>query len=590
MVTDAWLIGALAHQIDGRFRLARIDRIGQPEPTALTLELRAPSDGACLVLSAHPELGRVEVLDKRPPNPLTPPPFCQLLRRHLEGSRLTACHQPGTERLLDFSFAGRDELGNPRGLRLIAEFAGRMANLILVAADGRIIDALRRVQPEDEGRRVIAPGVPYTPPPLPPGRIDLFAIHASGGRQALAAALLALLPPGATGQEAKAAVSRGAFGLSRPLLDAALSWAEGAPGCPGRHQTPPPDLPAAIADIIEAMASGMARPCVLHSPGELPVPSAWPLPGSRAEPAPGALEAVAVAYRARDSAFRMRSAHQRIGAVLRRALSHTDDRLAKQEQEMAEAREADRWREAGELLLAHLHEVPRGVAEVQLPGFDDPEHLITVRLQPARSPSANAQVLLQRYRKGKRAQGEIATRLEQGRSERSFLEEAELALEQAESTEELEALEAMLHGQGYAERRPQRARTPRRTQVAVAPPLRFAAGPDWIVLVGRNAEGNDRLTLDLGRPADIWLHARQMPGSHVLLRSAAGTQATPPDQALLLAAAAAAYFSAGRGLSAVPVDWTPRKNVRKPPGARPGFVTYQGEHTLLVPPKRPPSE
>lgn len=545
---------------------------------SITLELRRPGKTMYVLLSAHPELCRVEECTDHPRNPPVPPRFCQVLRRHLEGARLIGCVQPPGERVLELHAQGRDEIGDPRSLRLVAEFTGHRANLLLISADGIILDAMRGGPGEHHGR-------PYVPLTAPDGRLNLVAFLLAHGATALDAELRRRLQDV---EHEEAALLASTFGLSPPLVRAAVGWAQGATGCPGGA---PSDLVDAIVRMTRAMAEGMAQSCVLTPPSGLPLPSAWPLPGYNAAPMPSALAAVAEAYRIRRTAMQSTALRQKLDTALRRRERQILLRIEKQERELAAAQRADEWRSQGELLLAHLSTVPKGAREVWLPSFEDPEQCIRIELDPARSPSANAQILLTRYRKAKRTQTEVLPRLSEGMEQVRYLEEARLALEQAETLSELEDLEAMLATETRTGE-PAPSRSPKRQSPSgrhPTPPLHFALDDGWSLFVGRNAHSNDDLTLHFSRPDDWWLHARQMPGSHVLLRAPRPnpTADCPPEAILVTAAGCAAYFSAGRSAPHVPVDFTRCRNVRKARQAPAGFVTYTGEHTLWVEPRRP---
>jgi predicted ribosome quality control (RQC) complex YloA/Tae2 family protein len=312
---------------------------------------------------------------------------------------------------------------------------------------------------------------------------------------------------------------------------------------------------------------------------------------------PSASEAVRRAAEAGLARGREEALRARLGAALRAAAERTRRRLDRQEEEWREVEAADGLREAGELLLAFGHLVPRGAATARLPSFEDPARTVPVALDPSLTPAANAQRLLRRYRKAHRAQAELAARLEAGRAEQARLEALSQAVARARGLAELEAIEAELAARGLFPTRPTGDRAAERRRAGAPPaasgpapaPLEFAAPGGWRILVGRSAAGNDHLTGRLARPGDIWLHARQMPGSHVLLRPPAegGAEGTPVEQAILAAARCAAYFSAGRHAASVPVDWTERRHVWKPAGAPPGFFRYTRERTVFVAPGLP---
>ena len=655
---DAWLVAAVGAELEALCRGGRVDRVGQPRPSDLVLQIHSPRGGHHLLLSADPGLNRVHFLPSRPANPATPPAFCQLLRRHVEGARLAACRQSGLERVLELHLAARDELGNARPLRLIVELTGRLANIILVGPDGRVLDALRRVSEEVNRHREVLPGLPYVPPPRPTARVDPVLALAAGGPEGLRAELLPALGARDPQEPAAARLAAAVFGLTPALAAALAAWAGGSPGGPSpegatgpkpppvaprpgadshdaglvrngepgvgadghgvagaagmpRSAPPQPTIPcrdpgdealaAAVAGLARSISEGRFRPCVLETPRG-PVPSAWPLPGWEAEPAPSASDACAQAYGRLAAARQADALRQRLAAALRAARERTARRIAKQEEEWTRAEDCDHLRVAGELLLAYGHLVARGAAEAWLPSFEDPERQVRVALDPALAPAANAQRLLRAYRKERRAREEVSARLQASRDEGRYLEETTLALEHAEDARDLAALEAEMAAQGLlrergpggasgSARRPAPLRGKGATAGGVArpvpaPPLRFAADAGWVILVGRSAGSNDHLTMHMARPDDVWLHARQIPGSHVLLQPPADGpgRGEPPGTAILQAARCAAHFSAGRTAAHTAVDFTLRRHVSKPAGARPGFVLYRNERTLVVEP------
>lgn len=591
VATDAWVAAAVAHEITRDWRGARVDRVTQPGPREICLQLRRPGTSGQLLLAATPPLARVHPLDQRAPSLQPLPAFGQLARRHLEGSRLVGATTPGLERVIELRLEGRDELGNPRILTLVAELCGQLANLVLVTPEGRILDAILRVVGEDPGARTLLPGAAYVPPPRPTGQLDPVAVLADRGWAGLRAALARALPgPERTARRLREVL----FGLTPLLADALIAWGEGAADAPPPPTAEADPLLAAIGGLAASILDGRFRPAIGTDARGRPLPLAWPLPQMACTPTTSAGAACASAFGARAAAGREDLWRQRLAAALRTARARVERRIAKQEAERTEADLAERLRAEGELLLCFLHQVPRGASRVVLPTLEDPDRTVTLTLDPAATPVQNAERRLRRYRKAKRAQEAVAARLAASRAELAYLSDQELALAHADGVPALEQLAAELAREGVWSQRRGRRRPGTASAAAPLPPLTFDAGAGWLVLVGRNAGGNDRLTMTLARPQDIWLHARQMPGSHVLLRPADGDGSEPPQAVLLAAARCAAYYSAGRESTRVPVDWTRRRHVWKPAGARPGFVLYSGERTLLVdprdlPPPLPPS-
>ncbi len=584
-VADAWLVAAVAAEISDGWTGARVERAVQSGPRELCLQLRRPGASGHLLLAASPPLARVHLIPARLPAIAPMPTFGQFARRHLEGSRLLAVTQPGLERIIEFACEGRDELGNPRRLILVAELTGQLANLLLLGPDRHILDALRRVPGEEDGARTLLPGAPYVPPPRPAAKVDPVEAAAAEGWPRLGALLAdawAQRPP----EPAATRLQQTVFGLTPSLAAALAAWAAGAPGAPPPPQGPGDPLALAVGGLARSVVERRFEPAIGTDRHGRPVPLAWGLPGTAARPAASANAACLEAYGQRAAAERRDQRRATIDAALRIALERVERRLAKQESEMAAAADAERLRREGELLLCSLHRIPRGATTVTLPALEDPATVLTLALDPRLSAVQNAEARMRRYRKAKRAQAAVAARLAEGRAEREYLLDARWAATQAGGDAEVDALADELTREGVL--RPRRGRgapAPGRGTTAPTPPLAFDGGSGWRILVGRNASGNDRLTMRSAHPQDIWLHARQIPGSHVLLQPPPGAEGDePPERALLAAARCAAYYSAGREGRHIAVDWTRRRHVRKPPGARPGFVLYDGERTVLVDP------
>lgn len=359
MALDPWIIGAVAAEVHATCAGGRIQRIVQPAPSEVLLEIYRERHSRLLLLSADPTLSRLHLVEGGQRAPTTPPAFCQALRRHLEGARLLSCRQSGWERLVCLELEG---LGvPPRRLHLWVELTGRQANLVLADAKGSIIACLRPTAADR--RRSLLPGSPYTPPPQPPGRVDPLRLlqEAAAEPAELArrrAELQSRLTAALEGQGSaapEAAILATVFGVTPLLARAVVAWAAGAPGAPGGGEGQPgrahgAPTPAALARTLlgtaEAALRGDYRPCVLQTSSG-PLPAAWPLPGCT-------VVALASPSTACDRVFtplqaQARIAHRRwrLLQALRTATGRVQRRLDKQRQEWQEAQGAAAYRQAG---------------------------------------------------------------------------------------------------------------------------------------------------------------------------------------------------------------------------------------------------
>lgn len=546
---DALLLAAVGRELGERTQGARIERITQPAETDIVLQLRGPAGKARLLCSADTRFARIHLTEARGESPATPPPFCQALRRHIEGGRIEGVAQVAPlERILVLRIAARDELGSPTERRLVVELIPPQPNLLLLDSSGRILDCLRRIP-----RRDAQPGRTYQPPAPQPGRIDPAAPDAADRlRQAWAR-----LPGGVAERLAASVAGLGPRTAARVVAVA-------RPNAGG-------DLDLGLAALAE-LAGRLDRGDLAAYVGE-GSPSAI----CEAAQAAGAAEA------------RREQARHRVLQALR---AHRG-RLARKEErqmfELADAEQGDRYRGWGELLLTRMPAIPPGAAAVAVAAVEDPDRLVEVPVPPeARSAAAAAQAHFRRYAKAKRARAQVQAQLDATRAEAAQLDDLIVAAETADDRGRLEDLAAELEASGYLRPRPRtpsQKRRPATAKPAGPRPLTFATDDGLTVLVGGSALGNDELTMRLAQPGDIWLHAKRMPGAHVILRMPPGA-GEPPEGALRQAADLAARYSAGRGDLRVPVDYTRRRHVWKPRGARPGFVLYEGERTLLGEPDR----
>jgi predicted ribosome quality control (RQC) complex YloA/Tae2 family protein len=279
---------------------------------------------------------------------------------------------------------------------------------------------------------------------------------------------------------------------------------------------------------------------------------------------------------------------QKLLGAVDRALKKTNRKIEKVQDDTSRAQQADMERQRGELLLAHLKDVRQGMTSVTIPNDFDPEGApITITLDPAVSPQVNAARYFKRSKKGRRSIGSLERRLKELEREAAYLEATRVAGAMADE-DTAEGLMEELTAAGFAPwpKKPPPRRRPRQAARGAAV-RRFLAADGWEVWVGKNARSNDELITRIARAKDLWFHAQGLPGAHVVLRGEGRDE--PPPEAVGWAAAAAAYFSRGRGEVKVRVDYTARKNVSKPKGARPGQVVVRWKKTLVVTPATPES-
>ncbi|HSK68708.1 MAG TPA: NFACT RNA binding domain-containing protein [Candidatus Limnocylindria bacterium] len=560
---DGLLMGFLARELEAALVGGRVDRVSQPEDDLLILQVRAAGRTHRLLICAMPGYTRLHLTEKAYENPAEAPMFCMLLRKHLVGARLLSVSQLFGDRLLRLAFRTSDELGDEGEAALWFEAMGKHSNLTLVR-DGRILDAMRHVTAEMSRVRQMLPGLPFVMPPRQ-DKLDM----AEASREDVLGRLRSAAGP------LKRFLAENVSGLN------AASAAEIARRAAGDAQAPVDLMPAEetarhITNVFRELP-GLASPRLLIGGGGQPE-AALPfpylsLPQESQRPTDTLSRALETLYFERDRTQRLDQKAAGLRKAIKPARERVLSRLERLDEDILTPEQAEELRMSGELLTAHMHMVPRGAAEVTLPSYYTGGD-VTIRLDATLPPSQNAQRYFTRYRKAHTARKLAGEQREKAREELRLLDEAEYFAGRAEGPQELTEIRAMLSSLGLVKRRSDPAS---RKKEKPAQPKRWVSPEGFAILAGRSAAQNEAL-LKAAQPDDVWLHAKDVPGSHVLV-SAQGREV--PQATLLLAAKLACWFSGARGETAR-VDYTRRKFVRKVPGGAPGHVHYTGEKGLVV--------
>ena len=567
MPMDGLTAGFAARELNETLRGGRVDRITQPERDTVVLVIRAGGANHRLLLCASPNNARCHLTMGSFSNPLEPPAMCMLMRKQLAGARLTEVRQVDGDRVIHVDFDAVNELGDHVLRRLVLEIMGRHSNLLLLDENGKILEAARHVNPEMSRIRQIQPGMAYLPPPvqdrLDPGMLTAEALYAR-----LSAA-----------QEGKFSrvLAEAVTGLSRTAAE------ELACRVMQRGEEWPEDLRDAcerLADLF-ARLPDMADARVLYG-GDGEAQDVFPfLYLSRHTEAqrayPTLSEALEIFYGSRDARDRMNQKSASMVRMLKGQLERCQRKLAMQEEELASAEKMEEYRRMGEAINANMYLLKKGMAEAVLPDWTDPDGgTITVPLDIRLTPNQNAQKYFKKYQKARSAREIAAQQRDRTLEEADYLEGMLLDVDKCATESELEEIRQELVRTGYMKKVTNRRQ---QRQLPQSKPCRYISDDGIEILVGRNAVQNDRITLGAG-PDEMWLHAKDMPGSHVIVRR----EGEIPLPTLKQAAMLAAWYSKGQRSSLVPVDYTLRRYVKKPSGAAPGKVVYTHQKTAYITP------
>ncbi len=577
--------------LDGAFLLAvkqelmplvggRTEKVYQPSKDEIVISVRTRTGSSRLLISAAANSARIHITERPIENPKVPPMFCMLLRKRLGSGRLTDIRQDGLERILFLDFETVNELGDVVTVTLAAEIMGKYSNLIIIDENGRIIDSLKRVDYAMSRERLVLPGMTYSPPPRE-DRLNFLIAEEEQMRSRIM---------NASGKSAAKCLI-GIFEGISPIL--AREWIFRA--C-GSNDITTDELDAStagrlVSEIVRTRNDyygvGRKYTVVSDTDGNLKdfcftdITQYGGL--MRLSYCESAGETLDRFYSERDSAARMK---QRYGDLYR-LLSSTADRIRRrtenQRQELKISEERDILKLKGDLISANLYQLRKGMSSFECDNFYDEEcKRITVELDPLLTPSQNMQKYYGGYRKADTAEKRLKIQIAQGEEELRYIESVSDALSRAVTENDVNELRAELAEQGYIRIQRSKQKLPK-----AAPPVSFTSPDGFEILVGRNNRQNDILTLKTAEKTDIWLHTKDITGSHVIIR-ARGEKV--PDETIYYAARIAAAYSSAANSSQVPVDYVPAKLVKKPAGAKPGMVIFTGNRTLYVTPLDPNSE
>ncbi|KRK89795.1 fibronectin-binding A domain-containing protein [Lentilactobacillus sunkii DSM 19904] len=558
MSFDGSFTHSMKNELTDLLQTGRISKINQPYPNELILTIRAHGKNQQLLLSANPTYARVQITKVPYVNPAVPTNFTMIVRKHLSGGILSDISQQENDRVLTFTFTSRNELGDQTKLDLIVEIMARHSNIILVdQASGKIIDAIKHVGSDVNRYRLLLPGATYVKPPKQdlqnPFTITEFAKIKS---------LITDFPN----------VDMLADNLRKTIQglgnDTSLALASSL------HKDE--NIEKNFHDFFEQFNN--PKPTFSHIAGNKINFTAFPYPDTTKNKTFSTLsELLDAFYASKAQRDRVREQGSVLIQVVKKQLKKNRTKLKKLQRDMKETENADDYRIKGEILTTYLNKVDRGMKSIELPNYYDEDKLITIQLSNQQSPSQNAQRFFKKYQKLKNAVKFVGEQIKLTQQEIDYFENIQSQIELA-NPQDLVDIRYELE-QGHYLRDHEQNKKKKNKRQKIAKPERFESTDGTEILVGKNNLQNEKLTMHTADKRETWLHTKDIPGSHVIIRSF-----NPSEQTLAEAANLAAYFSKARESSKVQVDYTKVKNIRKPNGTKPGYVIYDNQTTLFVTP------
>lgn len=562
MYFDAVTIAALVDELNATIAGGRIQDSVQIDEDSIGFEVYAERQRHYLLMSADQQHARMLLTDEKLRRGVQQPsPLGLLLRRYAEGARIDRIHQPPWERVVIL------EIDGPEGVfKLVVEPMERRANILLVRDDGTIADCIRRVGPQDNRVRTTLPGQPYDPPPPQKLKRDPYSLTAS---------LLGDMLDNQPGEKTRQILTGKLLGFSPQVAKEVVFHATGEVNAKAAD-TSARVLLGVIEDLFGAIRAHAWQPGVAVDEGMIAAYSAYPLTHLGTwEPESSISQAIERYYGPLVGEGAYSAAKKLVQAVIDEAKSRVQKKLDSLRRSLQDEAALEHLRQSGELLLAYQYTLKSGQTAFHAQyEVDGPE--LTIDLDPALTPLDNAKRYFEKYEKAKRAREGVPQLVQAAEQELAYLGQLETDLALATNWPEIGEVQEALQQNGYWQG--PKTRQPGGGQSG---PLKVTTESGYVVWIGRNSRQNDIVTFTRGGPDDLWLHARGVPGAHVIVKS--GGRIVPED-VIRRAAALAAYYSGARNEAKVLVDVTQRKYVRKIKGGKPGMVTYRNESPVEVTP------
>ena len=588
MAFDGIAVACLRQELENALQGGYIAKIIQPENDEILLTVKNNGTQTRLLLSASASLPLAYLTDTNRQAPMQAPNFCMLLRKYIGGGRILSVTQPGLERVLNLAIEHRDELGDLQTVRLILELMGKHSNLILTDDSERIIDAIKHVSFHVSSVREVLPGRSYF---IPETRNKVDPLTA--GRETFLSEVCAKPAPAAR------ALASSFIGFSTIIAEE-LCFRAGVDGgkAAGSLSVEEQDsLYRAFEQLCTDIRAGRFAPAIYYK-GKEPVEfSAVPLTlytadnssadtgdASGADSVESMSAVIRRYYSEKERVTRIRQKSSDLRRVVSSALERCSRTLSLQEKQLKDTEKRDKYRIYGELLNTYGYSLEPGADKMEAINYYNNEP-VTVPLDPQLSAAENAKKYFDRYGKLKRTAEALQDRIEESRQDVLQLRSITEALEIARGEEDLAQIRQELSDYGYIHSRPADSRNGRtaggkKKKQPASKPLHYISSDGYDIYVGKNNYQNDEVSFRIASGNDWWFHANDIPGSHVIVRG--GSEL--PDRTFNEAGRLAAYYSSARTAPKVEIDYTLRKNLRRPTGGRPGFVVYYTNYSMMAEP------
>ncbi len=574
MAYDGITIHSILHEITDKLLGGRIDKVYQPESDEIILSVRSLGKNYKLLLTANPSHPRLHLTNSVRENPLEPPLFCMVLRKHIQSGKIIEITQPNFDRIVNIKIEALNEMGDYTVKTLVLEIMGRHSNLMLVDEDMRVLECARHISFDKSSVRQMLPGKEYT---MPPGgdKTDTLLLDEDN--------FLASLEK-MQSEKTFAAIYKSYNGISPVIADEICYNAKIGADTPvgvlseGEKKA----LYSTFYALVEKIRANDYSPQIVYENDRiidmLPL-SLNKFSGLKVQKFDSPSEMTEAFYATKDTQYRLNQKTHDLKHLIGQNIERCVKKRAIQQKSLKDIENREQLKLCGELITANIYAIKQGMTTVKLNNYySENFEEIEIELDSALTPAENAQKYFKRYNKAKRTFAALQEQIVSNDEELDYLEGVLTSVSNCENEQDIKDIRSELREQGYIKKEPKQKG---RKQNKRSTPMHFISSDGFDIYVGKNNVQNDELTLKTAHSTDIWMHTKNIPGSHVIIISRG---ADVPDTTLTEAAALAAYYSKAQNSTLVPVDYTQRKNVHKPNGAKPGFVIYDTNKTAYITP------
>lgn len=567
MAFDGIVVANLAYELKEKLINGRISKIAQPETDELLLTVKSASGQYRLLISADASLPLLYLTDTNKPSPMTAPNFCMLLRKHISGGRIVDIYQPGLERIIHFKIEHLDELGDLCRKELIIEIMGKHSNIIFSSEDGKIIDSIKHVSAQMSSVREVLPGrdyfVPDTMSKADPLTVSFeeFSSHLTRKPMPVSKAIYTSFT-----------------GISPVTAEEICSLAGMDSSIAAKEYSEDLllHLYTQFSIYLSAVKEHTFTPVIYFNGSEPKEFAALPLShfsNYMPKEFSSISQVLETYYATRNQLTRIRQKSADLRHVVQTALERNRKKYDLQLRQLKDTESRDKYKVYGELINTYGYNVAPGEKRLEALNYYTNE-IVSIPLDPVRTPQENAQRYFAKYNKQKRTFEALTVLCKETAEEISYLESVQTALDIALTENDLAEIKEELTNSGYIRRRYTKKKVKIKNK-----PLHYISSDGFHIYVGKNNLQNDQLTFHFAVGNDWWFHAKQAPGSHVIVRT---NGAELPDTTFEEAARLAAYYSSMRGSDKVEIDYVEKKQVKKPGGGKPGFVVYYTNYSMVI--------